>query len=90
VLPDAPIPDLMFHFGLIPFDWNTLPLGYPTATYGFAMTPNIPRAKSEGVVRLRSANPKHAPLIDFRYFTDAEGYDEKITWRFVTFHPTLA
>jgi choline oxidase len=78
VLPDAPIPDLMFHFGLVPFDWNTLPLGYPTATHGFAMTPNIPRAKSEGVVRLRSANPKDAPLIDFRYFTDAEGYDEKI------------
>jgi choline oxidase len=78
VLPDAPIPDLMFHFGLVPFDWNTLPLGYPTATHGFAMTPNIPRAKSEGVVRLRSANPKDAPLIDFRYFTDAGGYDEKI------------
>jgi len=53
-------------------------LGYPTAQYGFSMTPNVPRAKSEGVVRLRSTNPKDAPLIDFRYFTDQEGYDEFI------------
>ncbi len=68
----------MFHFGLVPFDWNTAPAGYPTAQYGFSMTPNVPRAKSEGVVRLRSSDPKDAPLIDFRYFTDPEGYDETI------------
>ncbi|MGI9058174.1 MAG: GMC family oxidoreductase [Ktedonobacteraceae bacterium] len=78
IFPAAPIPDLMFHFGLVPFDWNTVPLGYPTARYGFSMTPNVPRAKSEGTVRLRSPNPKDAPLIDFRYFTDPEGYDEAI------------
>ncbi len=75
---DAPIPDIMFHFGLVPFDWNTVPLGYPTAQYGFSMTPNVPRAKSEGTVRLRSSDAKDAPLIDFRYFTDQEGYDESI------------
>src|SRR5260370_33142744 len=68
----------MFHFGVVPFDWNTVPLGYPTASYGFSMTPNVPRAKSEGVVRLRSGNPADAPGIDFRYFTDSEGYDEAI------------
>ncbi len=32
---EAPIPDLMFHFGLVPFDWNTVPLGYPTARTDF-------------------------------------------------------
>jgi len=74
----SPFPDVMFHFGIVPFDWNTVPLGYPTAQYGFSMTPNVPRARSEGVVRLRSTNPKDAPLIDFRYFTDQEGYDEYI------------
>lgn len=78
VFPASPLPDVMFHFGLVPFDWNTAPLGYPTARYGFSMTPNVPRAKSEGVVRLRSSDPKDAPRIDFRYFTDPEGYDEKI------------
>lgn len=78
IFPAAPIPDIMFHFGLVPFDWNTVPAGYPTARYGFSMTPNVPRAKSEGTVRLRSPDPKDAPLIDFRYFTDQEGYDEAI------------
>ncbi len=78
VLPSSPIPDLMFHFGLVPFDLNTAPLGYPTARYGFSITPNVPRAKSEGTIRLRSRDTKDAPLIDFRYFTDAEGYDETI------------
>jgi choline oxidase len=78
VFPTAPLPDLMFHFGVVPFDWNTLPAGYPTAQYGFSMTPNVPQAKSEGCVRLRSADPSAAPLIDFRYFTDPDGYDETI------------
>ncbi len=78
VFASSPLPDLMFHFGLVPFDWNTSLLGYPTAKYGFSMTPNVPRAKSEGVVRLRSTNPKDAPVIDFRYFTDQGCYDETI------------
>ncbi len=78
IFPASPLPDLMFHFGVVPFDWNTVPLGYPTASYGFSMTPNVPRAKSEGVVRLRSSDPADAPLIDFRYFTDPQGYDEAI------------
>src|SRR5258708_13242425 len=78
IFPASPAPDVMFHFGLVPFDWNTAPLGYPTARYGFSMTPNVPQAKSEGVVRLRSPDPKDAPRIDFRYFTDPEGYNEAV------------
>ncbi|HLQ30899.1 MAG TPA: GMC family oxidoreductase N-terminal domain-containing protein [Ktedonobacteraceae bacterium] len=78
IFPASPAPDVMFHFGLVPFDWNTAPLGYPTARYGFSMTPNVPQAKSEGIVRLRSPDPKDAPRIDFRYFTDPEGYDEAV------------
>src|SRR6266567_3222676 len=59
--PRSPLPDLMFHFGVVPFDWHTVPLGYPTATYGFSMTPNVMRARSQGVVRLRSAGQKPCP-----------------------------
>jgi choline dehydrogenase-like flavoprotein len=78
IVPTAHVPDIMFHFGVVPFDWNTVARGYPTAQYGFSITPNIARAKSEGVVRLRSPFPKDPPIIDFRYFTDPEGYDEMI------------
>jgi choline oxidase len=76
--PDLPAPDLMMHLGVVVFDMQTKPAGYPTAQHGFALTPNVTRAKSEGIVRLRSANPDDAPLIDFRYFTDPEGHDERV------------
>jgi choline oxidase len=78
ILPDSPLPDVMLHFGVVPFDWNTAALGYPTAPSGCSLTPNVPRAKSEGRVRLRSADPHDAPVIDCRYFTDKEGYDEAL------------
>ena len=76
--PDLPAADLMMHLGIVIFDMQTKPAGYPTAQHGFALTPNVTRAKSEGTVRLRSANPSDAPLIDFRYFTDAAGHDERV------------
>lgn len=76
--PDLDAPDLMFHFGTEPFDINTAALGYPTTHNGFALTPNVARAKSQGTVRLRSTNPADPPRIDFRYFTDPDGHDERV------------
>ena len=76
--PDAEEPDVMFHFGTSAFDINTVQLGYPTAEQAFCLTPNVMRARSEGVVRLRSGDPSTPPLIDFRYFTDPEGYDDRV------------
>jgi choline oxidase len=75
---DADGPDLMFHFGLMPFSMNTEPMGFPTAQDGFSLTPNVCHARSEGTVRLDPANPRGNPLVDFRYFTDPDGYDERI------------
>ena len=68
----------MFHFGTVPFGINTGPLGYPTADQAFCITPNVMRPKSRGTVRLRSADPSTPPLIDFRYFTDPGGHDERV------------
>lgn len=76
--PDLPAPDLMMHLGVTVFDMQTKPAGYPTAEHAFALTPNVARARSEGSVRLRSSDPAAPPLIDFRYFTDPEGYDERV------------
>jgi choline dehydrogenase-like flavoprotein len=39
------------------------------------MTPNIPRPRSRGKLYLTSADPTIKPALDFRYFTDPEGYD---------------
>lgn len=76
--PGLEAPDLMFHFGTVPFDINTAPLGYPTAEQAFCLTPNVTRACSEGMVRLRSADPAAPPVIDPRYFTDPAGHDERV------------
>ena len=76
-LADLDRPDLMCHFGTVPFDLNTRPLGYPTSDNAFCLTPNVMRPKSKGTVRLRSADPGVPPAIDVRYFTDPNGEDER-------------
>ncbi|OTB00383.1 putative GMC oxidoreductase [Hypoxylon sp. CI-4A] len=76
-LSDGDIADVMMHCYQIPFTLNTLRLGYPDVPDGFAfcMTPNIPRPRSRGRLYLTSKDPKVKPALDFRYFTDPEGYD---------------
>ncbi|GLY05574.1 GMC oxidoreductase [Actinoplanes sp. NBRC 101535] len=75
--PGATRPDLMFHLYQIPFTVNTARLGYDVPEWGFGMTPNIPRPRSSGRLRLADADPGTKPLLDFGYFTDPEGYDER-------------
>jgi choline dehydrogenase-like flavoprotein len=74
-LPDADIADVMMHCYQIPFCLNTARLGYDTPIDAFCMTPNIPRPRSRGKLYLTSADPSVKPALDFRYFTDPEGYD---------------
>jgi choline oxidase len=71
-------PDLMMHYGSVPFDMNTLRRGYPTTDNGFCLTPNVTQGRSRGTVRLRSPDFRDRPRVDPRYFTDPEGYDERI------------
>jgi choline dehydrogenase-like flavoprotein len=72
---DGRAADIMMHCYQIPFCLNTTRLGYDTPVDAFCMTPNIPRPRSRGRVYLTSADPNVKPALDFRYFTDPEGYD---------------
>ncbi|KAF2457828.1 hypothetical protein BDY21DRAFT_17549 [Lineolata rhizophorae] len=72
---DGEIADIMMHCYQIPFCLNTSRLGYETPIDAFCMTPNIPRPRSRGRIYLTSADPSVKPALDFRYFTDPEGYD---------------
>lgn len=74
---DGDAADIMMHCYQIPFTLNTQRLGYPLVKdrYAFCMTPNIPRPRSRGRMYLTSADPSVKPALDFRYFTDPEGYD---------------
>ena len=74
---DGDAADIMMHCYQIPFTLNTARLGYPEVRerYAFCMTPNIPRPRSRGRLYLTSPDPAVKPALDFRYFTDPEGYD---------------
>lgn len=67
--PGLDRPDLMFHYGSVPFDMNTYRRGYPTTDNAFCLTPNVTRARSMGTVRLRSRDFRDKPKVDPRYFT---------------------
>ena len=63
-------PDLMFHYGSVPFDMHTVRQGYPSTENGFCLTPNVTRSRSVGTVRLRTRDFRDKPAVDPRYFTD--------------------
>jgi choline oxidase len=71
-------PDLMMHYGSVPFDMNTARWGYPTTENGFCLTPNVCRGRSRGTVRLRTRDFRDRARVDPRYFTDPDGHDEQV------------
>ena len=71
-------PDLMMHYGSVPFDLNTVRWGYPTTDNGFCLTPNVTRGRSRGTVRLRTRDFRDRPRVDPRYFTDPDGHDMRV------------
>jgi choline dehydrogenase-like flavoprotein len=75
--PSLTAPDLMFHFGTVPWTLNTGRLGYFAPEHGLSMTPNIPKPRTSGRLYLTSPDPDVKPALDFRYFVD-DGYDEGV------------
>jgi len=69
--PGLDRPDLMFHYGPVPFDMNTYRYGYPTSQNDRAccLTPNVARVRSTGTVRLRARGFRGKPMVDPRHFT---------------------
>jgi len=88
--PDLVLPDLMMHYGSVPFDMNTLRWGYPTTDNGFCLTPNVTQGRSRGTVRLSSRDFRDRPLVDPRYFTDADGHDEQVMLAGIRLARTIA
>ena len=80
---DAPAPDILFHFGLrVREKYGEDPR---LAVNGPAVkaSPNVTRAKSEGRVRLASADYCDHPIIDLNYFSDP--YDMRILLKAMRF-----
>lgn len=71
-------PDIMFHLYTVGHVPNFDHLGYEPPRYPLVIMPNVPRPKSRGRLFLTTKDPKVQPALDFRYFTDEEGYDEAV------------
>ena len=67
--------DIMMHCYQGAYSVNTNRLGYEEPVNAFCMSPNVPRPRSRGRIYLVSPDPDVKPALDFRYFTDPEGYD---------------
>ena len=66
ILPDAPIPDLQFHFG--PTFFVNHGFDNPKA-HGFSIGPTLVQPKSRGMITLTSPDPLAAPEIQPCYLT---------------------
>lgn len=80
---DAPAPDVLFHFGLrVREKYGDDPR---LAVHGPAVkaSPNVIRARSEGCVRLASADYRDNSIIDLNYFSDP--YDMRILLKAMRF-----
>lgn len=71
-------PDIMFHLPLMTYAVHAERLGWTIPETSVSITPNVPRPRSRGRVWINSADPTAAPKIDYRYFTDPDGYDESV------------
>ncbi|NBC18311.1 MAG: choline dehydrogenase, partial [Bacteroidetes bacterium] len=70
--PDAPAPDLQFHFGPVLFEQHGLT---PPTTHEMTIGVTLLQPRSRGHVRLRSPDPFDAPLIDPCSLCDPDGAD---------------
>ena len=71
-------PELMLHYGSVPYDVHTLRRGYHTIDNGFSLTPNVCRPHSSGTVRLRSRDFRDRPRVDPQYLSDSDGHDQAV------------
>lgn len=70
--------DIQMHVYQLPLTMHTERMGYDVPEHAFSIMPNVARPKSRGRVYLYSNDPLAKPALDFRYFTDPEGYDESM------------
>jgi choline dehydrogenase-like flavoprotein len=75
---DSPSADVLCHIPLLTLAANSERLGFETPPNAITLTPNVAKPRSRGRVWIESADPERPPLIDYCYFTDQEGYDERI------------
>jgi choline dehydrogenase-like flavoprotein len=76
--PASQVPQILAHVPLMTYAVHAERLGYQIPEHAITMTPNVTRPRSRGRVWLASPDPDTPPLIDYGYFTDPDGHDERM------------
>jgi choline dehydrogenase-like flavoprotein len=75
---DPERPDVLMHFPVEAWAVHAVTYGVQLPDRIVAIAPNVTKPSSRGRVWITSADPDAPPAIDYRYFTDAEGHDERM------------
>ncbi|BCY10739.1 GMC family oxidoreductase [Actinoplanes sp. L3-i22] len=75
---DPARPDVLMHFPVEPWAVHAANYGVELPEHLVQIAPNVARPRSRGRVWITSADPDVPPSIDYRYFTDPDGHDERI------------
>lgn len=75
---DPTRPDVLMHFPVEPVVDHPRARGVVFPETIVAIAPNVAKPHSRGRVTIASADPDEPPVIDYRYFTDASGHDERM------------
>ncbi|XVV15765.1 GMC family oxidoreductase [Actinoplanes sp. CA-131856] len=75
---DPTRPDVLMHFPVEAWAVHASSYGVDLPPNIVQIAPNVARPASRGTVRITSADPSDPPEIDYGYFTDPSGHDERI------------
>ncbi|MBF4595607.1 GMC family oxidoreductase N-terminal domain-containing protein [Curtobacterium flaccumfaciens] len=75
---DPTQPDVLMHFPVEPVVDHPRALGVAFPERIAAIAPNVAKPASRGRVWIESTDVNAPPLIDYRYFTDPDGHDERV------------
>jgi choline dehydrogenase-like flavoprotein len=71
-------PDVLMHFPVEPWVNHLRQDGVEFPEHIVAIAPNVAKPASRGRVWIESADVEQPPCIDYRYFTDPGGHDERM------------
>lgn len=75
---DPTRPDVLMHFPVEAWAAHAETYGVELPEHVVQIAPNVARPASRGTVRITSADPAVPPEIDYGYFVDPEGHDERM------------
>jgi choline dehydrogenase-like flavoprotein len=75
---DPARPDVLMHFPVEPWAEHAVTYGAQLPERILSIAPNVAKPSSRGRVWITSADPAAPPAIDYGYFTDPEGHDERM------------